>query len=221
VFRLAVIEPDEVIGEPLTVKSVLVKPTDVTYESDGMSPATNARNVGVAAAPVVGPAKTKFAFWLLRVIPKVPLVVIGAPLPVKMAGSDKPTDVTVPVPGVNPSAVVTSELVSVTTPVLVLKELTPLAPPFDAAVINPFAFTVMLAFVNEPTLELTVANVVEIAVAPDPVISPESVIVWLPEIGVKPSAVVTSPEVKVTAPVLVLKLVTPPADPFDAAVNLP
>jgi hypothetical protein len=33
------------------------------------------------------------------------------------------------------------------------------AVPLDAAVINPFALTVKLAFVNEPTLVFTVANV--------------------------------------------------------------
>ena len=38
---------------------------------------------------------------------------------------ETPTDVTVPVPGVNPSAVVTSLLVRVTAPVLVLKLVTP------------------------------------------------------------------------------------------------
>jgi hypothetical protein len=42
--------------------------------------------------------------------------------------------------------------------------------PFDAAVIKPLALTVMLAFVNEPTLELTVASVR--AFDPDVVASP-------------------------------------------------
>lgn len=43
----------------------------------------------------------------------------------------------------------------------------PLAP-LDAAVIKPFALTVMLALVNEPTFELTVASVPAAVTLPDP-----------------------------------------------------
>ena len=43
--------------------------------------------------------------------------------------------------------------------------------PDDAAVISPFALTVILALVKEPTLEFTVARV---AVVPDVVMSPVS-----------------------------------------------
>src|SRR5438874_271513 len=42
-----------------------------------MSVPTNARNVGVAAPPDVGPAKTKFAVWVASCGINVPLVVIG------------------------------------------------------------------------------------------------------------------------------------------------
>ena len=53
----------------------------------------------------------------------------------------------------------------------------------DAAVINPFAFTVKLGIAvaepKEPTFAFTVASVAAIAVAPEPVTSPDKVIVWL------------------------------------------
>ena len=52
--------------------------------------------------------------------------------------------------------------------------------PFDAAVIRPFAFTVMFALVKEPTFEFTLSRVAVIAVVPEPSTSPEIVIVWLP-----------------------------------------
>ena len=45
------------------------------------------------------------------------------------------------------------------------------AAPLDAAVIRPFALTVILAYVNDPTLELTVAKVN--ALEPEVVASPE------------------------------------------------
>lgn len=48
---------------------------------------------------------------------------------------------------------------------------TPPPLPFDAAVISPFPFTVMFAFVKEPTFELTVASVVT---KPELVMSPDS-----------------------------------------------
>lgn len=54
-----------------------------------------------------------------------------------------------------------------------------------AAVIKPLPLTVNCAhwpelLPNVPTLELTVAKVVVMAVAPEPVTSPDKVIVWLP-----------------------------------------
>jgi len=49
--------------------------------------------------------------------------------------------------------------------------------PLDAAVIRPLAFTVILAFVKEPTFEFTVANVVAKLPVPEPVTSPVSVMV--------------------------------------------
>jgi hypothetical protein len=54
----------------------------------------------------------------------------------------------------------------------------------EAAVIRPLPFTVnvgaAVAEPNDPTLLFTVARVVEIEVAPEPLTSPERVIVWFP-----------------------------------------
>ena len=72
-------------------------------------------------------------------IAKVPLVVIGEPEIDKNAGTVAATLVTVP-PAV----------------------------PLDTAVINPLALTVTLAFVNEPTLALTVASVPAEVTFPEP-----------------------------------------------------
>src|SRR5271166_7184227 len=65
-----------------------------------MSAATSARNVGCAAAPVVGPAQTVFALWVALVIASVPAPVIGEPPTVKSAGAVSATLVTVPAPGI-------------------------------------------------------------------------------------------------------------------------
>ena len=64
-----------------------------------MSAATSARNVGVAAAPVVGPENTVFAVWVARVSPSVPVVVTGEPLTLSIDGAVRATLLTVPVPG--------------------------------------------------------------------------------------------------------------------------
>ena len=62
----------------------------------GTSAATSARNVGVAATPVVGPLNTVLAVCVASVPVNVPEVVTGEPLTVIIDGSDKPTLVTVP-----------------------------------------------------------------------------------------------------------------------------
>jgi hypothetical protein len=54
--------------------------------------------VGIAAAPVVGPANTVLAVSVANVTAKVPAVVIGEPPTEKMLGIVKPTLVTVPEP---------------------------------------------------------------------------------------------------------------------------
>ena len=54
----------------------------------------------------------------------------------------------------------------------------------DAAVMRPLPLTVKVGMAvddpKEPTLLFTVARVVVMAVVPEPVMSPERVIVWLP-----------------------------------------
>lgn len=66
-----------------------------------MSPATNARKVGVAAPPLVGPASTLLATWVNSAGVKVPAVVIGDPPTVVLNMIPSPviaTLVTVPAP---------------------------------------------------------------------------------------------------------------------------
>ena len=65
----------------------------------GTSADTMARNVGVDALPVVGPAQTVFADWVASVPVSVPEEVTGEPETVMIEdGSASPTLVTVPVP---------------------------------------------------------------------------------------------------------------------------
>ncbi len=61
-----------------------------------MSPEANARNVGVAALPVVGPEKTVAALWVARERARVPEEVTGEPATDKKLGADSATLVTVP-----------------------------------------------------------------------------------------------------------------------------
>jgi hypothetical protein len=62
-----------VATDTLIMASILPELTLVTVPVPaGRSAATSARNVGVAAAPVVGPANTKFAVWVNSVGVKVP-----------------------------------------------------------------------------------------------------------------------------------------------------
>ena len=115
-------------------------PRTVFAESEGRSASTIARGV-IAPEEPFGEARNRFADSLVPVSARVPEVVIGEPPTVNQGGAVKATLVTVPGP----------------------------PDPFAAAVINPLALTVMLAFVNEPTLLLTVARV---ATAPEVVKSP-------------------------------------------------
>ena len=70
----------------------------IDKDAAGMSAATSARNVGAAAAPVVGPAQTRFAACVASVTASVPVVVTGEPPTEKIAGMDNATEVTVPPP---------------------------------------------------------------------------------------------------------------------------
>jgi hypothetical protein len=67
-------------------------------EMFGMSAATRFLKVGVAAPPLVGPAKTVFAVDVFNDTANVPLPVTGDPLTAKIPGTVSPTDVTVPDP---------------------------------------------------------------------------------------------------------------------------
>jgi len=58
----------------------------------------NARKVGAAAAPLLGPAKMALTDWVVSVPVSVPVVVTGEPDTDMMDGSDKATEVTEPVP---------------------------------------------------------------------------------------------------------------------------
>jgi hypothetical protein len=99
-FQTAVRVPDVVTGEPDTVYSAgKLRPTLVTLPTPpGRSVATKARNVGVAAPPLAGPAKTVLAVSVVRATARVPEVVIGEPATVKKLGTVIPTLVTVPPP---------------------------------------------------------------------------------------------------------------------------
>ena len=88
------------------------------------------------------------------------------------------TAVTVPVPGVNPRAVVTSPEVRVIAPVRVLKLVTGV--PEDAAVRRPLASTVREVYVYDPAVTAVLASVVANDPVPEPVTSPVRVIVWSP-----------------------------------------
>ena len=61
-----------------------------------MSAATRSRNVGAAADPLPGPAKTRFADSLTSATVIVPAVVTGDPETVKISGTASPIEVTDP-----------------------------------------------------------------------------------------------------------------------------
>jgi hypothetical protein len=72
--------------------------TTVLFAMDGKSPITIPRNAGVAAPPEVGPAQKALALSLAETNVRVPPLVTGDPDTVKIAGAERATDVTVPVP---------------------------------------------------------------------------------------------------------------------------
>jgi hypothetical protein len=61
-----------------------------------MSAVVRERNVGAAAAPLLGPAKMAFTACVVNVPVSVPLPVTGEPETVMIDGNANPTDVTVP-----------------------------------------------------------------------------------------------------------------------------
>jgi len=63
-----------------------------------MSAVAKARKVGVAAAPLLGPAKRVFTDCVVSVPVNTPLVVTGEPDTDMIVGKSNPTEVTVPDP---------------------------------------------------------------------------------------------------------------------------
>jgi hypothetical protein len=93
-------EPTTAPVPPVTTKLVVGVLVRFPVEN-GRSAATNALKVGWAAAPVVGPAKTRFAVSVLSVNVRVPLVVTGELVMLYIGVDDpsaNPIDVTVPAP---------------------------------------------------------------------------------------------------------------------------
>ena len=73
-------------------------PPSVVALGLGRSAPTRDRNVGCAAAPVVGPAQTRLAAWVAKAAVSVPETVTGLPETVMIEGSESPTEVTEPEP---------------------------------------------------------------------------------------------------------------------------
>jgi hypothetical protein len=91
------VEPSKDV--PLIVRavvSVAALPV-VFWLSVGTSADTIDRNEGVPELPL-GELRKRFCDWLANTAVSVPEVVTGEPETVKIFGSDKPTDVTVPEP---------------------------------------------------------------------------------------------------------------------------
>lgn len=80
------------------IGTTVADPTVLAEITSGKSALTNNLNVGVDAAPEAGPENIVLAVWVFKVPVKVPLVVTGEPLTIKMLGKDKPTLETVPAP---------------------------------------------------------------------------------------------------------------------------
>lgn len=99
---------------------VPVPPLLTVSASPEMSVNVKDLNVGAAAEPVEGPAKTVFAFWLANVTVRVPDVVTGLLLTVKTLGILKSTLVTVPLPVPAPMAVLKAAPVSKLTDVVLI-----------------------------------------------------------------------------------------------------
>ena len=109
-------------------------------------------------------------------------------------GADSPSAATVasvinifPLLATNVSGVVSSSFIVVTMPV-------------EAAVTSPFPFTVTLALVNAPTLELTVASVKAVLPVASPVCESCDILGVVPSVEVRP----VPPATLVTVPAFVV-----------------
>lgn len=96
-FVPATVKAGVVVGVATEIKPP-VKLTLVTepYANVGMSAVVNALKVGVAAAPLDGPAKIAFTACVVSVPVSVPLLVTGELVTAMIDGNDSPTEVTVP-----------------------------------------------------------------------------------------------------------------------------
>jgi len=94
-FVPATVKAGVVVGVATEIKPP-VKLTLVTepYANVGMSAVVKALKVGVAAAPLLGPAKTEFTACVVNVPVNVPLLVTGEPDTVIIEGNAKATEVT-------------------------------------------------------------------------------------------------------------------------------
>lgn len=90
------------MATPPTTEDVIlggVPATFVRNESDGISAATRARNVGVVDPPLDGPENTTCADCAANTTAIVPLPITGFPLTENIPGIDRLMLVTVPLPG--------------------------------------------------------------------------------------------------------------------------
>jgi len=193
-----------------------------------MSAATSARNVGVAAAPVVGPAQTKLAVWVANVPVRVPEPVTGEPETVRMLeGSARATEVTVPTGAAPPSWMVPRVSAKVAMWPLVKVPVTlatvPPAPEaaLTAAVPRPrFVRLVEAEATSERLLAATRAPIplAEIATFEVAVINPLALTVWaatcvespkLPTFELTVARVATAPEVVMSPEILAAAVVRP------------
>jgi hypothetical protein len=91
--------PVVVTGEPDTdMMDGSASATEVTvpvpYGSAGMSAVVRERKVGVAPAPLLGPANKVLTDWVVSVLVSVPLAVTGEPVTAMMEGMESATEVT-------------------------------------------------------------------------------------------------------------------------------
>jgi hypothetical protein len=163
-------------GVPLKFAAVPL----VFWLSVGTSAETSERNVGCAAAPVVGPAKTVLAVSVLSVSVSVPLPVTGEPEMVKMGAVDpsaNATLVTVPLPppaaahAPSPRRNVELEHVPVHSPMTFADVAAAIAVPFASS--NPVIVVVnvisgvVVEFATDPAKPFAVATATLVTV-PDP-----------------------------------------------------
>jgi hypothetical protein len=104
------------VGLEANADAVAALPVVLLDKVEGKSADTKARNVGVAAGPEPGPARTALLVWLSSCGARVPVDVIGEPETVElktMPSPVMPTLVTEPVPLFETNSVRTSVMVDI------------------------------------------------------------------------------------------------------------